>query len=146
MTAKLPFTGGCVCGAIRYECTAEPLMMFKCHCRDCQQVTGGGFVPGLLIPISEFRLTKGELRYHFTPSAAGGKHKRGFCPECGSRITGGESDRRPPEFIGITAGSLDDPGWFKPQMDFFTSDAQPWDGMDPSIPKFAHYPPPPKGG
>jgi hypothetical protein len=43
---KLPFTGGCVCGAIRYECSAAPIMMFKCHCRDCQQVTGGGFVPG----------------------------------------------------------------------------------------------------
>src|SRR5687767_9610856 len=65
-----PFSGGCACGAIRYECTADPIMMFKCHCRDCQRVTGGGFVPGLLIPRSAFRLTKGELRYHFTPSLA----------------------------------------------------------------------------
>jgi hypothetical protein len=67
---KIPFTGGCVCGAIRYECSAEPIMMFKCHCRDCQQVTGGGFVAGLLVPASAFRLTKGQLRYqlsvHFT--------------------------------------------------------------------------------
>ena len=86
---KIPFTGGCVCGAIRYECSAEPIMTFKCHCRDCQQVTGGGFVAGLLVPASAFRLTKGQLRYHFTPSAAGGKHKRGFCAECGSRITAG---------------------------------------------------------
>lgn len=38
---ELPFTGGCVCGAVRYGCTAEPVMMFKCHCRDCQRVTGG---------------------------------------------------------------------------------------------------------
>jgi hypothetical protein len=120
---KLPFTGGCVCGAIRYECNGEPVMMFKCHCRDCQHVTGGGFVPGLLVPTSVFRLTKGEVRYHFTPSLAGGRHKRGFCPECGSRITGGESDQRSSEFIGITAGSLDDPSWFRPQMDFFVSDA-----------------------
>jgi hypothetical protein len=56
---KIPFTGGCVCGAIRYECSAEPIMMFKCQCRDCQQVTGGGFVAGLLVPASAFRLTKG---------------------------------------------------------------------------------------
>jgi hypothetical protein len=72
----IPFTGGCACGAIRYECSAEPIMMFKCHCRDCQQVTGDGFVDGLLVPASAFRLTKGQLRYHFTPSAAGGIHKR----------------------------------------------------------------------
>ncbi|HEU0005684.1 MAG TPA: aldehyde-activating protein, partial [Terriglobia bacterium] len=47
---KIPFTGGCVCGAVRYECSAEPIMMFKCHCRDCQRVTGGGFVAGLVVP------------------------------------------------------------------------------------------------
>ena len=69
---KIPFTGGCECGAIRYECSAEPIMMFKCHCRDCQKVTGGGFVAGLLAPASAFRLTKGQLRYHFTPSMASG--------------------------------------------------------------------------
>ena len=34
---KIPFTGGCACGAIRYECTVEPTSMFKCHCRDCQR-------------------------------------------------------------------------------------------------------------
>ena len=88
---KVPFSGGCVCGAIRYECSAEPIMMFKCHCRDCQQIAGGAFVPGVLLPASAFRLIKGELRYHFTPSTAGGKHQRGFCAGGGSRITGGES-------------------------------------------------------
>ena len=144
MKPEIPFTGGCVCGAIRYECTAEPIMMFKCHCRDCQRLTGGGFVAGLLVPVSAFRLTKGQLRYHFTPSLAGGKHKRGFCAKCGSRLTGGESDERPTGFIGVTAGSLDDPSWFRPQMDFFVSDAQPWDQMDSAIPKYELYPPSPK--
>jgi hypothetical protein len=140
---KLPFTGGCVCGAVRYECGAAPLLMFKCHCRDCQHVTGGAFVPGLLIPAAAFRLTKGELRYHFTPSLSGGRHKRGFCAECGSRITGGENETEARPFVGVTAGSLDDPSWFKPQMDFFVCDVQPWDAMDPALPKFKHYPPSP---
>jgi hypothetical protein len=139
-----PFTGGCFCGAVRYECVGEPLMMFKCHCRDCQRITGGGGVAGLLFSASAFRLTKGQLRYHFTPSLAGGMHRRGFCPDCGSRITGAESDQRPGEFIGVTAGSLDDPTRFHPQMDFFVEDAQPWDLMDPAIPKFQQYPPPPR--
>ena len=44
MRMKIPFTGGCVCGAVRYECSAEPIMTLKCHCRDCQQVTGGALV------------------------------------------------------------------------------------------------------
>ena len=116
-------------------------MMFKCHCRDCQRVTGGAFVAGLLVPGTAFRLTNGELRYHFTPSLAGGLHKRGFCPECGSRLTGGESDERPRSFVGITAGSLDDPTWFRPTMDIFTCDAQPWDPMDANSLRYEQYPP-----
>src|SRR3989442_4064907 len=89
---KIPFTGGCMCGAIRYECTAEPIMTFKCHCRDCQRVTGGGFVAGLLVPASAFRLTKGQLRYHFTPSAAGGRHKRGFCADWAKAVRAKDID------------------------------------------------------
>jgi hypothetical protein len=63
---------------------------------------------------------------------------RGFCPNCGSRIFGMTSGF--PQFILITAGSLDDPSLFKPTMDFFTSSAQPWDYMDPKLPKFAKQP------
>ncbi len=137
----IPFTGGCACGAIRYECTAEPIMMFKCHCRDCQHVTGSGFAPGILLPSGAFRLTRGQLRYNLTPSIRRGKHKRGFCPECGSRITGGEFEGEESPFVGILAGSLDDPSWFRSQMDIFVADAQPWDQMDPAIPKFEQYPP-----
>jgi len=67
---KLPFTGGCACGAVRYECTAEPFMTFRCHCRDCQRTSGGPFVAAFYIPKRAFSLTKGALRYHFTGSAA----------------------------------------------------------------------------
>ena len=119
----------------------EPIMMFKCHCRDCRSVTGGGFVAGLLVPAAAFRLTKSQLRYHFTPRLAGGRHKRGFCPECGSRLTSGESDAQPPGFVGIRAGSLDDPAWFQPTMEFFTGEAQPWDQMDPNLLKYEQCPP-----
>ncbi len=137
---KVPFTGGCFCGAIRYECHAEPVMTFRCHCRDCQQLTGGGFLAGILIPIPAFRLTKGQLRYHFTPSLRGGRHKRGFCPDCGSRITGGEFEEHPSGLIGVTVGSLDDPSWFRARVDVFVSDAQPWDEMDAATAKFDYYP------
>jgi hypothetical protein len=140
---KIPFTGGCACGAIRYEGTAEPSMMLKCHCRDCQQVTGGGFAAAIVVPAGSFRLTRGQLRYHFTPSIARGKHKRGFCGDCGSRLTGAEFEAEPSDSVGILAGSLDDPSWFQPQMDIFVSDAQPWDQMDPALPKFEQYPPAP---
>jgi len=52
----------------------------------------------------------------------------------------GKSDAAP-QFLGIKVSSLDDPSWFKAQADIFTSEAQPWDFMDPALPKFEQYPP-----
>lgn len=130
------FTGGCVCGSVRYECDAEPIVMTRCHCRDCQRVSGGPYTPVVYVPIESFRITQGALQYYSTPSMLGGTNKRGFCGECGSRVTGGESARG----IGIAAGSLDDPSLFRPSMDIHVADAQPWDTLDPAVPKFEGYP------
>lgn len=133
---KVPFAGGCVCGAIRYECTEQPVVTFNCHCRDCQQLTGA-FSPVVYVPAKALHFTRGHVRYYSTPSVSGGFNKRGFCEICGSRISGGETD----EGIGIVAGTLDDPSQFRAQMDIWTSDAHPWHRMDPDLPKFPQNPP-----
>ena len=129
------FTGGCACGAIRYECDAEPIVMFYCHCRDCQRMSGGPYTPVVYVPAKAVKITKGTPTYYKTPSAALGENKRGFCPDCGSRLFGGITD----EGHGITASSLDDPTLFKPQMHIWSSEAQPWDPMEPNLPKFEKY-------
>ena len=133
----MPITGGCVCGAIRYEVTADPIVMFNCHCRDCQKLTGSGYTPVFYVPAKAFKITKGRPKYHETKSEMIGDNVRGFCPECGSRLFGGKSDFGQ----GITAGSLDDPSLYKPQHEIWTSDAQPWDHMDSKSKKFEKYAP-----
>jgi hypothetical protein len=139
---QTPFSGGCQCGAVRYECSAEPgqIQMFKCHCRDCQQVSGGPFAAVVYVPAATFRLTRGTIAHHATPGGFG-PHQRGFCAQCGSRLTGGEGPGS--TGIGMTAASLDDPSWFKPQMEMWVRDAQPWDQLDPELPQFDTYPPQP---
>ncbi len=131
---KLPITGGCYCGAVRYESTAEPLIMVKCHCRDCQKVSGGPYVPAVVFPLTAFRVTHGAVRRFGTQSDRGGHNVRGFCPECGSRLTGAENTER--GVIAVVASSLDDPTIFVPKLDMYTADAQPWDLLDDKTPKF----------
>ena len=131
------FTGGCACGAIRYEVNAEPIAMFNCHCRDCQRMTGGAYTPVVYVPAKAFKLTKGAPCFYNTSSEAMGDNKRGFCPECGSRLFGAITEQA----RGITASSLDDPTLFKPQFEIWTSEAQPWDHMDPKLQKFEKYAP-----
>jgi hypothetical protein len=142
---KSSFTGGCYCGNVRYECSAVPaeIQMFRCHCRDCQQVTGGAYTPAVVVPREKFRLVKGTIRHHRTTSESGGFHIRGYCADCGSRLTGGESEpEQETRIIGMTASSLDDPSWFKPTMDFWTVDAQPWDlSLREPTEKFERNPP-----
>ena len=134
----IPFTGGCACDAIRYESTAEPAMMLHCHCRDCQRASGGPFSSYVIVPKEAFKLTKGSPRFHDSPSEAGGKTRRGFCPDCGSPIV--VKPDAFPQSVAIRTASLDDPSWFNPQMDVWTSDAHSWDQMNPALPKFKKYP------
>jgi hypothetical protein len=135
---KLPLTGGCMCEAIRYKCSAKPIMMGNCHCRDCQQATGTAFAAAILVLRDAVTIT-GDVKYYDVMGDSGGIVGRGFCPNCGSRLF---SKPPIPEFMGIMAGSLDDPSWFQPQADFYTASAQPWDYLNPDLPKFAKLPPP----
>lgn len=127
------FTGGCACGAVRYECSAAPLVMLTCHCRDCQRASGGGSSPVVAVPAAALTLERGEPRWYAVRGDAGHTARRGFCAECGSPLLAGSS--RMPDVVVIKAASLDDPSWFSPVADLWTSSAQPWDVMDPKLPK-----------
>src|SRR5688572_21621866 len=98
-----PFSGGCACSAIRYESTAEPVMMLHCHCRDCQRASGGPFSSFAIVPKEAFKLSQGSPRFHASPSEAGGQTHRSFCPECGSPIHI-EPDAAP-QFVAIRTAS-----------------------------------------
>ncbi len=127
------FSGGCACGAIRYECSTDPVAMLNCHCRDCQRASGGGSSSVVAVPAAAFVLRKGEPRYYVVRGEAGHMARRGFCAECGSPLVAGSS--RMPDFVVLKVASLDDPSWFKPMADIWTASAQPWEYMDPRIPK-----------
>jgi hypothetical protein len=132
------FTGGCLCGAVRYECFADPLFMGNCHCRDCQKAGGGAYDACIGLPAAALKIT-GKVKYHDTKAESGNTLSRGFCPECGARLFSKTSGMQ--DLAMITAGSLDDPSQYKPSIDIFTSSAQPWDYMNPALPKFPKMPP-----
>jgi len=134
----VPFTGGCACGAVRYECSVEPVMTANCHCRDCQQVTGSAYASVFFVPKTAVKIT-GEVKYYEVKGESGNPISRGFCPTCGSRLFGKPAIM--PDVIGFMAGSLDDPSNHRPAIDIYTSSAQPWDYMNPDLPKFPKLPP-----
>ena len=130
--------GRCLCGAVHFEAAGEPLFSSNCHCRDCQRASGSAYMPLMAFPNDVVRVT-GEVRYFKRQGDSGATASEGFCPQCGARLFA-----RADALAGILlihAGSLDDPTQYKPQLDIYTSSAQPWDRMDPDLPKHSKMPP-----
>jgi hypothetical protein len=130
-------TGGCLCGAVRYECSAAPIMQANCYCRDCQKSSGGAGANALLVPKDAFKVTKGELKYYESTADSGNKIRRGFCANCGSGINAMLSGA---PMVTVKAGSLDDPSLFQPTAAIFVSSAPKWAHVPDNIPKFDKMP------
>jgi hypothetical protein len=132
-------TGGCLCGAVRYESTGDPVFSLQCHCRDCQRQTGSAYIAAMRVPAAGFRITKGAPKQYVSTSDGGNRVTRAFCGDCGSPIYIQVSTR--PDLVGLRVGTLDDPSEFHPEADIFVKSAQPWDHMNPALPKYDTYPP-----
>jgi hypothetical protein len=132
------YTGGCACGAIRYEISAEPIEMSDCQCRQCQYKSGtghGSYLTFLRAPVK----AQGEAK-HWQMVGEGGTIKSYvFCPTCGSPVY--LTFPRNPDIFVIHAASLDDPSRYKPTQVLWTAAGHAWDHLDPAVQKFDKMPP-----
>ena len=133
-----PYTGGCACGAIRYEISGEPVVSSDCQCRDCQRESGTGHGSHLTFR-SEGVKVEGEAALWDMVADSGNVKTRAFCPTCGSPVYMTLAAK--PEFFVIRAASLDDPTRYKPEVVFYGSRGYAWDRLDPALPKFEKMPP-----
>ncbi len=133
------FSGRCLCGAIHYQCEAEPVIAGHCQCTDCRRSSGTGHCSHIGVPKDAVTIT-GEAALYESAADSGNLVGRAFCPTCGAAIYSLNSGM--PELIFIRASSLDDLEVFKPQMVVYTSRAATWDKIDSSIPTFETMPPP----
>jgi hypothetical protein len=117
------YTGGCLCGALRYEAEGGPTYSGHCYCGDCRRASGSGFIPFMGFPSSALRFS-GTSQTFTSKSASGGDAVRNFCSVCGSLVFGGVIGKS--ESHTIYAGSLDDPSSFHPTMAIFTRGRPAW--------------------
>ena len=131
------FTGGCRCGAVRYEAEGEPMFAGYCFCGDCRRSSGSGFIPFMGFAASAVRFT-GATDRSVATSLRGSDAVRNFCPVCHGLVFGG--------IVGedvqhtIYAGTLDDPALFKPQIAIFGRERPPWALLPAGITVFETMP------
>jgi hypothetical protein len=135
----VPFSGGCRCGAVRYECTAEPAGVAFCFCRDCQIASGADSSCIVLVPRDALAITRGELGTFAVRGDSGKRVTRKFCRECGTPLFS-ELEVKP-DLAVVRAASLDDPSWLEPSMVFWASSAQPWARIPEGLTRFDRNPP-----
>lgn len=120
---KLPLTGRCLCGAVRYEITGLPKRMGLCHCRSCQRATGSVHYPFVATSADTLKI-QGEFTWHESIGESGHKVNGGFCPKCGSSLFSNPDAL--PDLRTVSASSLDDPLAFKPEIAVWMENALPW--------------------
>lgn len=128
-----PITGGCLCGACRYETVAKPINVRVCHCRICQKAIGAAFNARVLVPLNGLTIS-GPVGWHHSSDSL----RRGFCMQCGTTIF---SERADQGIVGLTIGSLDEADRFKPTDHIWTSSKQSWLLLPDDMPLHAEGPP-----
>ena len=132
-------SGGCLCGAVHYESSAEPIMARMCWCRFCQYIAAGNAAVSACFLAARIKISGGTRDYESVADSGNRMHRR-FCPNCGVHLFS-EAESRP-QLIFVRVGTLDDPDAVKPAATIWTAKAPRWACIDASLPTFEGQPPP----
>jgi hypothetical protein len=125
--ASVSFTGGCQCGAIRYELSMRPVKVHFCHCRMCQRAVGNVFAA--LAPVKRSRIAWSKPPKTFASSSVA---ERGFCADCGTPLTFAYVKS---EWQCVTLGSLDHPELVPIEMHEGVESQLPWLHLPGDLPR-----------
>lgn len=128
-------TGGCGCGAVRYEVDRAPIFVNNCHCTLCQKQTGSTSVVNAFYEAEALTQLSGKTTRHVVKAGSGGDHVIVRCADCGTALWS-HYPRLGELGLGLRAGTLDDPGAVKPDAVIFTASRMPWVALPEGIPSF----------
>jgi hypothetical protein len=126
-------TGGCNCGAVRFEVTAPFVSASYCHCTRCQRRTGTGASANGRAEPGSFRVTHGDDRLRAWRPEAG--FEKWFCGDCGSALF--SRDPVDPDNVGVRLGTLDGEPEVRPSYRQFVAYAAAWEPIpDDGLPRY----------
>ena len=134
-------TGGCACGAVRYELRSAPFDAGWCHCRTCQLVSGAPAMAFASVATGDFVFTQGEDKVKRFDSSGFGH--RLFCGACGTPLVMRVDHQ--PETIDFTVTTLDDPDAVAPGFHIFRSSRVAWFETADDLPRHDRFRPHTRG-
>jgi hypothetical protein len=125
-------TGGCLCGAVRYEVTGKLAPIQLCHCGQCRKAQGGAFGANIPVASAEFRLTNGDAQLRDYRASPG--KRRVFCGACGSPLFSQRDET--PETLRIRVGGLDDTEGLEVGLHIQTASRARWWRIEDDLPNY----------
>ena len=130
------FTGGCLCGSIRYSIDRKYLNAFNCYCGMCRKAHGGAFSTHALTRQDQITFSPDITAMHTYESSPGAF--REFCPHCGTHLLiHGQTDDGS---YAVPAGTLDGDPALTLVAHIFVADKVGWYQITDSLPQHAQWP------
>jgi hypothetical protein len=130
-------TGGCQCGAVRFEVELDPVRGYACHCLECQKQSASAFAISVPAPVTSLRVT-GATAVYKRKTDSGAETACHFCTACGTRLYH-QSDRSP-DSVTIKGGALDDAAAIELVGHIWLKRKLPWVTIDPALRIFETQP------
>jgi hypothetical protein len=132
--ARLPLTGGCGCGAVRFEVDAPPVEAGYCHCHRCQRRTGTAAGVSARLEPGSLRITSGEDMIRAWEPEGG--NPKAYCAACGSGLWAHPPGE--PEAKAVRMGAFDEDPGIRPSYHQWLDSAAPWEPIpDDGLPRYA---------
>ena len=117
--------GSCQCGEVHYQIKGEPLLLYRCHCTECQKQSGSGFGMSMWVRNDDFEILKGSLKYFQRIADSGGKMECFFYGNCGVRIFHKTLNIKQ-DYIVLKPGTLHNTQTLQPTADIWLKSKQAW--------------------
>jgi hypothetical protein len=131
----MTITGGCHCGAIRYEVDGKLVFHALCHCSDCRRCAGAPMVGWTMYRSDAVKVTRGTPKVYASSENA----RRHFCSDCGTGLFY-VNETILPGIIDIQSATYDDPNIVPPQAHIQVADRIGWMGRVHELPTFERFP------
>jgi hypothetical protein len=132
----MPLTGGCHCGAVRYEVTGEAITHALCHCTDCRRAAGAPVVAWTMYPQDALTITKGATKIY----ASSDHGRRHFCAACGTGLFY-YNEQSLPGIVDIQSATYDTPEAVPARVHVQLAERISWMADAHTLPGFERYPP-----
>ena len=128
-------TGGCLCGAVRFEYSGPLAPAGYCHCEDCRRAAGSAFNISVGCELKTFAVLSGNIKHHTKRADSGHVLSRHFFADCGSPLY--TSSPKHPAVIYVKGGAFDNPDVVAPATQAWMSSQVTWADIPSDLAGFA---------